>query len=486
MSLSATLSSALSGLTAASRAADIVSSNVANAMTEGYARRSLELSARMVGTSSQGVQIDGVSRRVNQTLLSDVRVAKATSADRSVKQDFLKTLEKVLGNSADAQSLSSRISAFDAALVAAASRPESDARLSDVLKGAKDITQVIGAVSEQIQAARAQADRRIATEVEELNTAVRQVAELNAKIRSMSASKEDPSGLLDQRQQLIDRIAGIVPLREVERPDNQIALFSEGGAMLLDGGRSFELGFSPVGIITPDMTLAGATLSGLTLNGRPVPSSGSGAFMNGGSLAAHFAVRDELAVSAQSQLDAVARDLVERFQSPTVDPTLNPGDAGLFTDLGLAFDPLDEVGLSQRLRVNAAADPGAGGALWRLRDGLGAVTPGPPGNPTLLGALRNALAELRPASSGNFLPGARSFASLSGEYLSEIASDRLRADADATFATSREGALKQNLLEEGVDTDEEMQTLLQIEKIFAANAKVVQSVDEMLMSLLRI
>ena len=39
MSISASLSSALSGLTAASRRAEVVASNVANAMTEGYGRR---------------------------------------------------------------------------------------------------------------------------------------------------------------------------------------------------------------------------------------------------------------------------------------------------------------------------------------------------------------------------------------------------------------------------------------------------------------
>ena len=39
MTLSGSLSSALSGLNAASRAAEIVSTNIANAMTEGYGRR---------------------------------------------------------------------------------------------------------------------------------------------------------------------------------------------------------------------------------------------------------------------------------------------------------------------------------------------------------------------------------------------------------------------------------------------------------------
>ncbi|MCH5377201.1 MAG: flagellar basal body protein, partial [Planctomycetes bacterium] len=43
MALSSALNNALSGLNAAARASGVVSSNIANAMTEGYAQRSLGL-----------------------------------------------------------------------------------------------------------------------------------------------------------------------------------------------------------------------------------------------------------------------------------------------------------------------------------------------------------------------------------------------------------------------------------------------------------
>ena len=57
MSISATLANALTGLTAASRSAQIVSTNVANVMTDGYARREIDLSPRSVGGIGAGVQI---------------------------------------------------------------------------------------------------------------------------------------------------------------------------------------------------------------------------------------------------------------------------------------------------------------------------------------------------------------------------------------------------------------------------------------------
>ena len=75
MTLSASLSSALSGLTAASRAAEVVSSNVANAMTEGYGRREVSLSARMIGRTGNGVMVNGVVRMTSMVAVGDRRPA---------------------------------------------------------------------------------------------------------------------------------------------------------------------------------------------------------------------------------------------------------------------------------------------------------------------------------------------------------------------------------------------------------------------------
>ncbi|MDN3713035.1 flagellar basal body rod C-terminal domain-containing protein [Paracoccus cavernae] len=42
------------------------------------------------------------------------------------------------------------------------------------------------------------------------------------------------------------------------------------------------------------------------------------------------------------------------------------------------------------------------------------------------------------------------------------------------------------MLAHGVDSDKEMETLLQLERSYAANAKVIQAVNDMLDSILRI
>ena len=483
MSISGALSNALSGLTAASRSAEMVSNNIANALNEGYARRELVLGPRSLGGTGQGVAVTGISRAVNLVLLSDRRVAQAGTGDRQARAQFFTNLEAAIGAPGSEGSLTSRVAALDTALIEAASRPESEGRLAKVADTARALVKQIGAAATAVQGARAEADHQIGADVDRVNAAMARVAEMNVEIRGHLSSGRDPSALMDQRQQLVDQIASVVPLREMQRDHGQIALFTTGGAVLVDG-RAATFGFTTVGVVEPDMTVGSGGLSGLTLNGLPIATSGQYSTISGGRLAANFAIRDELAPAAQMRLDAVARDLVERFGS--LDPTVSPGNPGLFTNAGAALLPASEPGLAQRLSVNAAADPSQGGALWRLRDGLGASLPGPPGNSTLLGALQTALTASRQPVSGDFLPGLHSFSGLSADLLSAVSTARLSADTEASFSAAKSEGLMVQELQGGVDTDREMQDLLQIEKAFAANAKVIQTVDEMLDLLLRI
>ena len=53
MTINSALSNALSGLAATSRAIGVVSSNVANATTDGYGRREIELAARSDGVKKR-------------------------------------------------------------------------------------------------------------------------------------------------------------------------------------------------------------------------------------------------------------------------------------------------------------------------------------------------------------------------------------------------------------------------------------------------
>lgn len=481
MSISSALTNAMTGLRAAGRTSEVISANIANASTPSYGVRTLAVSSSQIG----GVFIDGVNRSVNPSLLSDLRLSDADFAARSLTNAFLSDLENILGTPDQPSSLAAHLSEFENSLILATSRPDAPERLRGAIDAARDLTTLISSASDDIQTARSNADRTIQIEVDRLNTALINVKDLNSQITRTISRGGDASSLLDSRQAVVDEISQIVPIRQVARSNGQIALYSTGGAILLDGGAS-EIGFNAVNQVTPFMRIESGGLSGLAINGYPVRTDSERGALGGGTLGAQFEIRDELGTNAQDQLDALARDLIERFQDPAVDATLNSGDAGLFTDDGSAFDPLNETGVSARLTVNPQADDRQGGEPWKLRDGLNAAVPGDVGDSRLLQSLSAALTDVRAPASGDFGAGAFSAINLVSTLTSQVAADRFRSEQSLAFASSRFDELTQQMLSEGVDTDQELQRLLIVEQSYAANVRLIETADEMLQSILRI
>ena len=122
----------------------------------------------------------------------------------------------------------------------------------------------------------------------------------------------------------------------------------------------------------------------------------------------------------------------------------------------------------------------------RLRDGLGAATQGEAGDARLLNGVAAALGTLSAPSSGALTPVARNFSDRLSEFASAITATRVRAESEQTFLAAQNTGLKELELAKGVDTDAELQRLMQIEQHYAANAQVMSAVDEMMQRLLNI
>lgn len=484
MSLTGALYNAFSGLTANARGASLVASNIANATTEGYGRRSLELTPSSVGTSG-GVEIHGVLRRSDPAVIADRRQADAGLGYSSDLQTFTSSLEDTVGATDVPGSLANRVGAFENALIVAAANPSSAQRLESVARSGQELAGTFNAISAEIQASREAADRSIGLQVRDLNDTLNRVDELNQEIVRAKARKGDTAALLDERQRIIDGVSDMVPLRMVERDNGEVSLFTMGGTILLDGGLRSEIGFTPTSVISPDKTQAGGGLSGLTINGKPIRTDGTGLFA-GGTIAAQFEIRDQIAVTRQAELDGLARELAERLGPGGPDTTLAPTDPGLFTDMsGVAFDPLNETGFAQRISLNTLVEPGGGGT-WRLRDGLGAAMQGEVGDADLLNAMSGALGSVQAPASVALDPTARSFTNLVASFVSNVAGDRVQRDSERSFQAANHLALREMELANGVDTDQELQRLMQIEQHYAANAQVMSVVDELMERLLSI
>lgn len=483
MSMSTAFQNALGGLASASRGAAVVSDNVANALTPGFARRTLELAS--ASDSGSGVRIVGITRHADPVLTGNRRDADAALAHAQIVSGFYSGLEKLIGTADDPDTIPDRLARFENSLISAAGRPESPTRLDQAVTEAKDLADAINAASDGLQKLRSDADRTIGRQVESLNETLGDIENINARIQATRNSGGDISALLDQRQVLIDSVNELIPVKVIARENDRISLYSDGGLILLEG-RAAEFTFAPTGQVMPHMTAENGLLSRLEINGNPIPATGDSSGIRGGRLAAQFSIRDELSVEAQSDLDALARDLIERFESAGLDPTLSPSAPGLFSDSGSKFDATAELGLAGRIEVNPLADPDAGGSSWKLRSGLGALSPGDPGDARQLQAFSDALSIARPLSTPRFGTGALSAAEVGSALMSNVGSKASSAAERLTFATAAQSEMARIESERGVDTDAELQRLIQIEQAYAANARIIQVVSELMETLLRL
>ncbi|MFT6227178.1 MAG: flagellar hook-associated protein 1 FlgK, partial [Paracoccaceae bacterium] len=167
--------------------------------------------------------------------------------------------------------------------------------------------------------------------------------------------------------------------------------------------------------------------------------------------------------------------------------TLTAGDPGLFTIGGAAADPLDPEGAARLFSLNAATDPSQGGNAWRLRDGMNAVAEGAAGSDMILRSFLSSLTDPRTPSANAGVGGLYGASDLASELTSIAANGAAQAqvmlenrEARLELAATTEAAVM------GVDTDQELAHLLLVEQAYAANARVLQTVDTLLKRLMEI
>lgn len=492
MSITNALNNALTGLRANGRLADVTAGNLANALTPGYGRQVVDLASSVTGTQGTGVRVSGISRVLDPELSASRRLADGDLANRSAAFEALRNIETEFGTFGETQSLGARLAAFDTALRALAETPENGPRQQAAVDAARDLAAKFNSLGAAVTSTRAQTDREIARTVAETNTALEGVARLNRQIQIAEATRRETAALIDRREVLIDEVARALPIRQSIRADGVVELRTLEGIGLVDI-RAQRIDYTETPVYQPGLSYnAGAgTLSGLTLQGIDITPGGPGSqAVRGGALAGLFEVRDQTTAEIEAQVDSLAADLITRLADPGVDPTLAPGDPGLFTDGGGAFVLADTVGIASRISLNPAADPAQGGDAARLRDGLNAVGPGPTSEDAILRALTDALAAPRDATAPPATPGLAGSLTLAERLdgvIERIGTQRVTAEIEVSSLTSaREALANEESTVIGVDTDLELSRLVEIEQAYAANAQVIQTAARMLDELRRI
>ena len=199
MSLNGIMSSALSALQTNTAALRVVSNNVSNVNTTGYARRVVNLQTLAAGGQLAGVDVASVQRVADQFLNQEVLTAGAASARYDTQSSAFDQINAALGSPGDGTALTSKLSNLYSALGQAALSPASTSSQNGVMNALSDLASSISSLSRSLSDLQQQTDNQVATAVTSTNALIKQVYDLNLQIKAATAGGDTSSALLDQR-----------------------------------------------------------------------------------------------------------------------------------------------------------------------------------------------------------------------------------------------------------------------------------------------
>lgn len=478
MSLISSLSQAMTGLARSAKAAELVAENIANANKAGYAKRSLSLHGQTHG--QDGLGINAIVRQDNGLLLGEHQLAAGNRAYAKLKAGFYNAMRLTFGDIGSNSTLEASLNKLEADLRIASVDPSDENRLASAFHAAQSVVQMLNKTGAAIQKQRELADHSLRQDISLINQTLSQLETVNQKLSQTAPLSSQQAGLRDQQDLLLQDLAQFLPFKQIERAHGAVALYTVKGQILLDS-HAAELAISETGFgqnWPPPPAVESAQLQIKTGDGWQPMRLISGA----GSLSATQDISLKWASNIQAQTDQLAFKLSQIFSSLTEDTSLHGDNPGLFTDLGGRVNADRLEGLASRLRINASVNPDQGGQLWRMRDGVYAEHPAEDISGALLAEMADQL------SLSQALEGNPSTSVLKDAQMITAQAHRLTNQAEENLVTQQAYLTLSEtaLAAHSVDTDIELQELLQIETAFAANAKMLQTVDEMMQEILRI
>lgn len=470
------LYSAVKGLQVAQRQLDVASHNVANADTPGYSRQRVDQTASAPqnilggfggkGDLGLGVDISQIKRVRDQFIDRQLRAETSPLGEATVKSSTLRQIEDIF-NEPSEQGIQTLMQRFFDSWQSLSQHPENQALRIALRQNAVNLTAGIQEVSQKLQALKQDVNDRIASTLNDVNSKTAQIAALNTQIKASFSAGQNPNDLLDKQDLLLEQLSEQIKIQVVESASSGTRSVYIGGQPLVQDEKSYNLSAVPV-------LLSGFTEIQYTPTGDP-------AVITGGTLKGLADSRDIILSDSDprgfiTQLNDLASAMITAVNAvhttgfgPTGVTTQNFFDGNDATDIVVNANILNDTALANGLDVIAAAanDPGS------LAGGVGD------------NAIAVAIAQLK--NQKLMATGTLSF---DDHYKGMIASVGTQAQEEIRKTDTQElliASVKERRDQtSAVSTDEEMANVIRFQKAYAASARILTTIDEMLDRLLNI
>jgi len=342
VSLNGIAGAALSALQTSQAALSVVSNNISNLNTPGYARRVINLETLSANGQLMGVDVASIQRVTDQFLAQEQLSAGGAASQYDTMADLFSQLNGLLGGPGDNQSLATQMTNLAKAFATASQSPTSSASRTGVTNALSNLATTFNNVFGTISSLRSQIDQQTVSATSSTNTLIKQIFDLNTQIKNATAQDNAPSALLDQRDVALNNLAKVIGIKTSANPDGSVNVSTEDGINLVSNTYA-ELSYAggaqigafgnitvqdinpstgqPLGVSVPlDPHLSGGSLKGLIEMRDQVLGGLSQSLGN-------LAQQTALAFNAQSNANA-------SYPPPT---SLTGRDTGLIGTDGLNF-----------------------------------------------------------------------------------------------------------------------------------------------------
>jgi flagellar hook-associated protein 1 len=321
--LAQALSTAVSGLRVTQAGMTLVASNVANAETPGYIRKTMDQVATAAGGSGVSVRVSAINREFDLYVQRQLRTETSGGAYADLRASFYQRLQQLYGDPGSSTTLETIFNNFTTALQSLTTSPESSTARRDVLSAAQVLTQQLNGMTADIQGMRTDAELGLSDAVARANNAMQQIARINQQVASSRAGDSTTAALLDERDIYVQQLSELMDVRTVENEFHQLSVFTNSGIQLV-GTQASQLAFDPQGTMTPNAAWSAdpdlrnvGTIKLISPTGGDIDLIANKAIRSG-EIAALVEMRDQVLVQAQTQIDALAAALSQALSDKTI------------------------------------------------------------------------------------------------------------------------------------------------------------------------
>ncbi len=235
----------LRALMASRRVLDVIGHNLANQNTPGYSRQVALLGATaptngpgnsVLGT---GVEVLGVNAFVNEALLGRIRDQSELDGRFTAEAALFADIEAAAADLGEG-SLSKRLQAFFDGASEAGSAPEDTTRRGALVSTAKDLIATLHQRRADLLDQRDAAISQARQDVEAVNPLLSAIAELNARIKNLTALGQPSNDLHDQRDELAKEAARLIGATATPLQDGTLQV-TAGNVTLVNGALANRL-----------------------------------------------------------------------------------------------------------------------------------------------------------------------------------------------------------------------------------------------------